>query len=306
MAKRRRKKGGVAFGFVITVGLLFLLTAFLLFNSGPSITSSHVPPKLPAYSGYLRAFAPMDSLQVSFDNLTAIRAVNQSVISNQVFFELDQPHVSFNTTSVGYRLTIGLTKPNTTVTVATLDQAAYRGLNASLFGGQGGVLSQQSGNFTLYAAAGTISNETQAYWFTLIPADRALLFSPGANDAFQALEHVLNVFAGTTPSILDNTGVDRMLYTVNGTEGHLALGIQQFSGTVRTGQATIISVDAVQSSTTISYVVRFADSTNATAEITAVRSAYSLSHQFIQYDELVKAIEVEPISQLRVGIGLVG
>jgi hypothetical protein len=118
--------------------------------------------------------------------------------------------------------------------------------------------------------------------------------------------HILNVYSGKAASILNRTDVDRMLYAVNGTEGHLALGIQNFPGSVQTGNATLISVDARQNYAVISYVVRFNDAGQASAQVGAVKSAYISAHQYFQYDELVKAVEVQPVSQLKVAVGLVG
>jgi len=135
---------------------------------------------------------------------------------------------------------------------------------------------------------------------------RDRVYSPGANDAFQGLKHILNVYLGNVPSILIRSDVDRMLYAVNGTQGHLALGIQNFAGSVRTGNATLISVDADRTSTYVSYVVRFADASEASAQLGAVKSAYISAHQFFQFGELVKAVEVQPDSQLKVAVGLVG
>jgi hypothetical protein len=306
MPRRKSKRGNVALGFVLTVGVLSLLTLVLLESGGPSLTVVRIPSKLPAYSGLLGRYAPSDALQVSFDNLTAIRSINQSVIANQQFFELDQPSVSVETTAVDSRLTVGLSVPNATVTIATLDTTSFATVAAALEGASNAIPTDKVANTTLYAAAGTQANETQAYWLTVIPADRALVYSPGANDALQAMQRIIGVYRGTVPSILSNAEVDRMLYAVNGTQGHLALGVQNFAGSVQTGQATVISVDATQSSTVISYVVRFTDADQASGQVGAVKATYISAHQFFRYDELVKAVEVQPISQLKVGVGLVG
>jgi hypothetical protein len=305
MPRKKAKRGSIALGFVLTVGILSLIS-FVLLESNPGVTSVQVPDKLPAYSGFLQRYAPTDALQVSFDNLTAIRAINQSVISNQPFFELDQPHVSMNAGAIGWRLTVGLSTPNATVTIVTLGSGPFGNLTASLTGAGSSIPTDRVGNVTVYAAAGTLSGEVQAYWLAIIPGDRALIFSPGANDAFQAVEHVIDVYRGTLPSILNRIDVDRMLYAVNGPSGHLALGIQNFAGSVQTGNATLISVDADHTSAFISYVVRFPDANEASAQVGAVKAVYISSHQFFQFDELVKAVEVQPVSQLKVAVGLVG
>ena len=308
MPRKKSKRGGVALGFFLTVGILSAFTFVLVLESGPSTTVVQIPDTLPSYSGILHRYAPNDALQVSFDNLTAIRAVNQSVITNQQFFELDQPRFSMNTTAISSRLTIALSFPNATVTVVTVDSGTFANLTTSLSSASTGSIipTDKIGNLTAYAAAGTQGGETQAYWLTVIPGDRTLLYSPGANDALMALQHVADVYLGSVPSILSRTDVDRMLYAVNGTEGHLALGIQNFPGSVQSGQATLISADASKNSALISYVVRFNDANDASAQVGTVRSAYISAHQFFQYDELVKAVEVQPVSQLKVAVGLVG
>ena len=307
MPRRKSKRGGVAFGFILTIGVLSLLTLALL-ESNPGVTVVQIPDKLPTYTGFLQRYAPSDSLQVSFDNFTAIRAINQSVLSKQQFFELDDPHVSMNTTAIGWRLTVALSTPNATVTVVTLDPRSFGETSAALTsaGSSNLIPTDRVGNVTMYAAAGKLSGEAQAYWLAVMPADRTMVYSLGSNEALQGLKHIINVYLGVVPSILTRSDVDRMLYTVNGTQGHLALGIQDFAGAVRSGNATLISVDSDRTSAYISYVVRFADATEASSQVGAVKATYISAHQFFQFGELVKAVEVQPSSQLKVAVGLVG
>ena len=305
LRKRKTKRGSVAFGFIITVGILSLIAVALIL-SNPGVTVVQVPDNIPHYSGILARYAPSDALQVSYDNLTAIRAINGSVLSTGQFFQLDQPKVSLNLSAVGNRITIGLTTPNATVTIVTLDSGSFSNLSATLTGANPAVPTATSGNFTFYAAAGTLSGETQAYWLTLVPSDRALVYSTGANDALTGVEHIMNVYRGAYPSILNRTDVTRMLYAVNGTQGHVALGIQQFAGSVQTANATVISVDADHTSAYISYVARFSDASTASSHVSAVKAAYISAHQFFIYAENVKAVEIQPISQFKVAVGLVG
>jgi len=304
MPRKKSKRGGVVLGFALTVGTLSLLVLILV-ETNPGITMVQMPDQVPSYSGLFQRYVPSDALQVSFDNLTVIRSINQTVISRQPLFELDTPHVSIGTEAVGSRLTVGLSTPNASVTIVTMDAGSFSNLTAALTGAGNTIPTESVGNLTVYAAAGTLAGEIQAYWLTLIPGDRALVYSPGANDAFQAIGHIINVYRGA-PSILTRTDVNRMLYTVNGTQGHLALGIQNFAGTVRTGNATLISVDANHDYASISYVVKFADANQASAQVGAVKAAYISAHEFFRYGELVKAVETQPLSQLKVAIGLVG
>jgi len=78
MPRRKSKRGGVALGFILTFGVLSILAVALL-ESNTGVTVVQVPDKLPTYSGVLQGYVPTDALQVSLDNLTAIRAINRSV-----------------------------------------------------------------------------------------------------------------------------------------------------------------------------------------------------------------------------------
>ena len=307
MFKRKPKRGGVALGFFLTFGILLVITIVLIQpNNGVSFTTAKFPDKLPTYGGILQKYAPSDALQVSFNNLTAVRAINRSVISNQQFLKLDTPQLSLNSSAIGVRLTVVLSNPNATITVVTLDPGTFSRVQTSFNQVNGAIPTGKAGNLTLYAVIDRASGTLQADWLTMIPSERTLLFSPGANDALQAISHVVGVYSGKVPSILTRNDTARMLYAVNGTEGHLALGIQNFVGTVRTGEGTLISIDSLQGSAQVSYVVKFANAGTATAEVSTVEAAYKTAHQFFQYDELVKAVEVLPDSQLDIAVGLAG
>jgi hypothetical protein len=301
--RKKSKKGGLALGFIAAVGILSILTVGL-YISGTGIPVVQIPSPLPKYGGLLGKYVPSNALQVSFDNLTAIRAINRSVVSNLSFLSLKEPNVTISTSELSARLAISLTKPNASVEAAFLARDVFRNLAAAF--GTTSVPSLQVGNFTLYTVAGRNASALKAYWITLIPKDMAVAYSPGALPALSALEQIIGVYNGSISSILTNQDISRMLYAVNGTRGHLALGIQNFAGVVRSGQATLIAVDAAQQSAQISYVVRFVDSTQAAGQTGAVKKAYLSAHQLVRFDELVKAVEIQPASNLRVAIGLFG
>jgi len=303
MPRRKPKKGGLALGFVAAVGVLSIFTAVLVFT-GSGIPVLQIPSQLPEYGGLLGRYAPSNALQVSYDNLTAIREFNRTVLANQPFLSLKEPYVTVNTSGMSARLAISLSNPNASIEAGFLGPGVFRLLDTAF--NATSAPSTRLGNFTLYSVEGRNASARQAYWITLIPKDRAVVYSQGALAALDALKQIIGVYNGSRPSILGNLNIDRMLYAVNGTQGHLALGIQNFAGTVRTGQATLIAVDAAVQAAQISYVVRFQDSTQAAAQTGAVKSAYIEAHQFSRYDELIKAVEIQPVSNLRVAVGLVG
>lgn len=303
MPRKKPRKGGLAFGFLAAIGVLSILTAVLL-TSGPGIPVLQIPSQLPEYGGLLGRYVPSNVLQVSYDNLTAIRVLSNTTLANQPFLSLKEPHVTLNTSGMSGRLAVILSNPNASIETGFLGPASFRSL-ATAFSATSAP-SSHLGNFTLYSVEGTNATARQVYWITLIPKDMAVVYSPGALSALDALKQIIGVFDGTRPSILADLNTDRMLYAVNGTRGHLALGIQNFAGTVRSGQATLIAVDAVVQSAQISYVVRFQDSTQAAAQTGAVKAAYIDAHQFFRYDELIKAVEIQPVSNLRVAVGVVG
>ncbi len=303
MPRKKSKKGGLALGFLLTFGILSIVVGGL-YIAGSSIPVLPIPSQLPKYGGLLGRYAPSDALQVSYDNLTAIRAINGTVLSNKRFLSLTEPHVALNTGEMSSRLAISLSKPNASVEAGFLTSDAFRGV-ATAFSTTSAP-SVRFGNFTLYSVADANASARKAYWVTLIPEDMAVAYSPGALPARDALEQIIGVHNGSLSSILANQNIDRMLYAVNGPQGHLALGIQNFPGVVRNGQATLIAVDAGQQAEQISYVVRFLDPTQAAAQTGAVKSAYISAHQFVRYDELVKAVEIQPVSNLRLALGVVG
>ncbi len=303
MPRKTAKRGSLALGFLITVGVLSLLIVGL-YISGSGIPVLQIPIQLPEYGGLLGRYAPSNALQVSYDNLTAIRAINQSLISNKQFLNLDEPRITLNTTELTSRLTVALSRPNATVDAGFLTPDAFRRLSTAF--STTSAPSVRVGNFTLYTVVDRHAKLVQAFWITLIPRDRGVAYSPGALPALEAVEQIIGVNNGTLSSILANQDVVRMLYTVDGTQGHLALGIQNFAGAVRTGQATLIAVDALQATAQISYVVRFLNPSQASEQTGAVKSVYLTAHLFVRYDELVKAVEIQPASNLRAAISLVG
>jgi len=300
------QRGGlsrVAISFAATLVVLSLGAAALYIYAG-RVPVEHLPLDIPAYGGVLRQFVPMDALQVSFNNLSAIRAINSSVVRNAEFLNIIDPPVVVNTTALTSRLTIGFAEPNASVNVGFLTADSF-GVVASAFNTTKQP-SKNVGEFRLYNVAEFNKTRLSAYWVTLIESSRAVAFSQGALPALEALSKVIGVVNGSSDSILARLDVRQTFYIVNGTRGHLAIGIQEFIGVVRSGTATFITVDSAGPSLEISYVVQFSSPEVALAEVNTVRSDYISARQFVVYDQFVKAVETKPKSDLRVAVALVG
>jgi len=301
---RRRKRGGrrVLISFLATVTTLFLFV-FVALNLAPGVPTYHLPSKIPTYGGVLATYAPIDSLQVSLDNLSAIRALNKSVLANTRFLNILDPQVGLTTGEMNVRITIALSQPNSTVNVALLRSDGYLTIaDAFTSFAQPPTM---IGNLSAYSVADNATGRKIGYWLTLVPNRGALIFSQGALEALSGIRRIVGVMNGAVDSILSNADVARMLYVVNGTN-HLAMGIQNFPGVVRTGLGTLISVDSKGQSIEITYVIRFNGTATATSQVKTVKADFLAARQFAIYDELVKAVEVQPLSGLRNAIALVG
>lgn len=304
---RRTKKRGnhIGLAFLATIAILALLVGgfYLIGGLGPGVPVRSIPQSFPPYAGLIGKFAPENSLVVSYDNLSAVRAINSSALGSQVFLNLIEPPLVLQTGQINVRISMGLSNPNASVNIALLSNGAFQSavdafaktnLSPTVYGG-----------FNIYSVADkTIVNET-AYFIVLLPLDHGIIFSPGATPALYGTESVISVYNGGASSILTRTDVQRMLYTVNGTR-HLALGFQNFPGEVRSGLGTLITVDNTNTSLKINYVVKFPDSATAQSQVGTVRTDYLAARYFAVYDELVRGTETQPLSGLRAAVGLVG
>jgi len=301
---RRRKRGGrrVLISFLATVTTLFLFV-FVALNLAPGVPTYRIPSKIPTYGGVLATYAPIDSLQVSLDNLSAIRALNKSALANTRFLNILDPQVGLSTAEMNVRISIALAQPNSTVNVALLRSEGYLRIADALRS-----FTQPPtmvGNLSAYSVADNATGRKLASWLTLVPNRGALIFSQGALEALGGIRRIVGVMNGTVNSILSNIEVARMLYVVNGTN-HLALGIQNFPGVVRTGLGTLISVDSKDQSIEITYVIRFNGTPTAASQVKTVKADFQAAHQFAIHDELVKAVEMHPLTGLSNAVAQVG
>lgn len=272
--------------------------------SGLPLVVKHIPQSIPSYGGIIGRYAPSDALQVSYDDLTAIRRLNITAIPNNVILELVEPKLTLNSSEANSRLTVGLSEPNATVTVALLTPSGFA--RASLAFDTATLPYSQVGSSKLFSVSNIARGMPTATWVTLLREDEGIAFAEGALPAFDAINRVLGVYNGSLSSILARQDVQRLFYTVNGTTNHLAIGIQDFPGAVRTGQTTLVTVDDARSFIRISNVVEFSNSEQAQAQLGYFRRVYLGSEQFTSYDEILQALQTQPLGSLQKAVALVG
>lgn len=288
---------------MITIAALTSLFGFFYSSSlGPHHSS--LPENLPSYDALWGRYAPSNALSVTFENLTMLHAVNSSLPPEKVVLHVISPEILLSNSEVKAIVSITLASPNATVDVAFVGKPAFERFSQLL--AKDGQSPTNFGDSTLYEVRVDPGTNMQPGWVAVVPRNNAIAFSAGTADARSAVTESLNVLYGSSPSILSRKDVTQMLYTVGGGGGHLGIQVQNFPGVVRTGEATLVSVDAVGGSVQVSYVVEFTDSKTASAQYGAVKSAYLPSHQFTIYDNFVKAVEYQPISAVEAAIRLVG
>src|SRR2546427_10191641 len=125
---RRRRSNRLPIAFAATVLALSATVGVLLYlpsTSGLPLVVKHIPQSIPTYGGIIGRYAPSDALQVSYDDLTAIRGINMTAIPNNVLLDFAEPKLTLTSSELNSRLTVGLTLPNATVTVALLTPSGY-------------------------------------------------------------------------------------------------------------------------------------------------------------------------------------
>lgn len=300
---RRKRSRAFLYSFVITIAALTSLFGFFYSSSlGPQRSS--LPENIPSYDTLWGRYTPSNVLSVSFENLTMLHAINSSLPPEKVILHVISPEILLNNSEVRAIASITLVSPNATVDVAFVRKPTFERFSQLL--AKGGQSPTNFGDSTLYEVQVNPGTNAQPGWVAVVPRDNAIAFSAGTADARSAIIELLNVLYGDSPSILSRADVTRMLYTVGGGGGHLGIQVQNFPGVVRTGEATLVSVDSVGGSVQVSYVVEFVDSKTAMAQYGAVKSAYLSSRQFTIYDNFVKAVEYQPISAVEGAIRLVG
>jgi hypothetical protein len=303
-AKKRSQR--VKISFAVTVLALSAIT-IVAYSLSFGIPTYSVPSNLTPYSGLVGKYGPSDALQVTFDNFTAIRAINSSAVQESELIRLTQPEVTVLTSSILQQVLVTLvgTNPvvNNSATAAILDTRAFSNLSRALASSK--LAPDLYGPFKLYNLTDNANGRTRNEWMTLISSDSSVVFSEGTAGARSTVIKMLNVWEGSAPSILSLQNVTRMLYSVDGTK-HLALSIQNFPGQVLTSDMGALAVDVVSGTVQVSNVVRFSNSTLASSQVSQVKSAYRFASDFSRYEESIKAIETFPLSNLQEAVGLAG
>lgn len=303
--KRRSRGRTVRLSFALTFGsmLLIFVIAITLLPGGVAIVTKHIPATIPTYDGVIGKYAPYDALQVSFNNFTAIRGINQSALLGQTYLTFSNPRTNITVASIESRITVVLSKPNATVDVVILSPGAF----ASAFSvfNQSGLQSTHVGSNVLYFASELSFGKTITGWVSMLSGSRAFVSSTG-DTAQGAVSMVLDVYDGSQSSLISKTEVQRSFYVLNGTDNHLGIAIQNYAGTVTSGKITLITIDEVSNSLAINYAVKFSNSTFASSQIGYFERAYIIAGKFVSYDDVLLARETQPLSALTKVIVLVG
>lgn len=304
--KRKKGKSRVKVSFAATILVLAVITV-IAYTSSFRVPSYSIPSNLPPYGGIIGRYAPIDSLQVSFDNLTAVRALNSSAVPDTQLVDLLNPKVTVHMSDVEAQVLVTILNPalsiNNTGTAAVLDGPAYSNLSRALSGSTLAPVSERS--FAFYRVNDSSNGRTKAEWMTLVPGSSSVVFAEGGSNAMGVILQMLSVWQGQTPSILTSQNVTRMLYPVGGT-AHLAVSIQNFTGEVLSSRMGVLAVDVAGQQVQVSHVVRFSSVGVASSQIGAVQNVYKFASDYSQWEECVKADETFSMASLQEAVALSG
>jgi len=201
--KRRKNNNRVKVSFAATI-LILTAAALIAYTFSFNIPSYTIPSDLKPYTGVFGMYSPSNSLLVTFDNFTAIRAINQTAVPNSQLLKLTKPAVTVHMSSVSSRTFVTLlnstTKVNNTATIAFVSQGAFSNLSLGL--SDSGVPSVPLNGFDTYNVTDTSNGLTKHEWISLVPEDSAVVFSEGASPARTTIGEILQVRQGLSPSIL--------------------------------------------------------------------------------------------------------
>lgn len=301
----RRKKGSsrrsVAFGFIVTVAVLFGLF-FGLIALRPTVTVNHLPSSIPEYSSFWGNFVPSDALQSWFENYTAIRLYNSSYPTQfSTLLSVTQPKVSLGAGAIDSVLSVTLSQPNESVAFAFVNPQAFNNFTTAF--SQLSYEAVSVGPDTMY---GLVQNEFQGQpqdgWVGLIPQYRGIAFAVGSLDAKQALQICLEV--QSSDSIMSKLNVRQMFYIANGTNGHLAIGIQAFPGIIPSGNNTMTVIGVSGGNTVVDHIIEFNNTSTAVSEYSTAQTDYRGS-AFTVYDSYIQAKELQSITKVAEDVRLV-
>ena len=306
--KVRRKKGKnrVKISFAVTVLVLVGITGVAYYFSF-RVPSYSIPSNLPQYTGLVGKYAPADSLQVNYENLTGVRSHNASAVPNRQLVNLLEPVVTVHMNAVQQQVEVTVLNTqlaiNSTATAAVVNTGAYSNLTKAL--ATSGLTPDEEQGFSFYRVNDSSNGRTKTEWLTLNPEGSSVLFAEGGPDAKTVILKMLSVWQGTSPSVLSVQNITRLLYPVDGTS-HLAFSIQNFTGEVLTSRMGLVSVDVVGQQVQLTHVVRFSSSGVASSEVGQVQAVYRFARDFSLYEENVKAVQDFAFGSLQEAVALAG
>jgi hypothetical protein len=294
----------ISFAATILVLTVLALLGYAFFPPNNGVIVRHIPPSFPQSSGIIGDFTPSDAVQVSFNNFTAVRSINSSALPVGNYLSFTKPDENVTSQSIDERVTVVLSKPNATVDITILNNAALSRLEAAFAGAL--TPAAQIGVHPAYSTNSLINKTVVDTWVSFVGSISALVtcYTPGAGQS--ALTRVLSVLDGSTPSILTIEGAQRLLYVANGTGGHLGLSIQNFAGAVTTGKMTLVTVDSHPTDLSVNHFVEFSNVTQAQSQVTYFKQVYIGSNKFESYDEVLVAIQPQSLGSIVQAIAEVG
>lgn len=302
MRKRKQSNRSVAFGFALTVIVLSGVALGLIFTR-PSIQVVHLPEAVPEYTAVWARYVPSNALLFGYENYTSVRNYVAYPFFNSL---LDIPELKLELAGSAMLgiLTIALSTPNASVDIAFVNDQAFSDFS-NAFSSLSYAAVREGNNSLYYVRNYANTTGFQFGWLAIIPSDKAIAFSIGSTAAEDGVIECLQVQQGLATSVISRLDVRQMLYLVNGTGGHLSLGLQDFPGVVKDGAITLTVVDSSGSSVQVRRVIEFNSSQAAVNDWTEVRSAYLNAHQFTVYDSYVEAVEVGSMSDITSYVRLV-
>ena len=303
--KRKKSKNRIKISFAATILVLTTIT-LLAYSFSFRVPSYSIPSNLPSYGGIIGKYAPSDSLQASFENLTAVRAINSSAVLDNQLINLVNPRIIVRMIEVKALVYVTLLNPslhiNNSGEAAVLDGGTFTNLSKAI--SNSGLVPQTQQNSDLYRVNDSSNGRTKAEWMTLVPGGSSVVFAEGGEDAKAVVLQMLSVFEGNSPSVLTVKNVARMLFAAGGPT-HLALSIQNFTGEVRSGNMGLLAVDAANQRVQITHVVRFVSSSFASSQVGEVQAVYKFASDFSQWEECVKAVQSLSLASLQGAVELV-
>ena len=265
-----------------------------LFYFRPGVTVHPLPASVPQYTALWGSFVPANAQLFGFENYTMIRQYNSSYPTQfSTLLNITNPAVALTSKPILSVLDVDFAKPNASVALAFVSDGAFSNFTTafqkvSSFG-------VQVGSDTMFGVQNLPEGQTtpQTGWLALIPAYKAVAFSIGGVDANTALKLCLQVQPSN--SMISKLNVRQMLYIANGTENHLAIGIQAFPGVIPAGNSTMTVIDDSGSQVVVNRIIEFGNPSAALSNYDVIRTDYNAAGaRYAVFDSYVNAAEYFP------------